>query len=153
MAETHEATVRRWVEKAVAIWRLPDRILATVEGWRESFLLRRELADLGQRGELERTLADSGIAPCEVPRLLRAHPGSPRQLSEMMRRVGIDRTRIPCAALETVREMEWRCGDCMAWRRCREWLAAAAPVESHCAFCPNAQALDQLRGSGAIAQA
>jgi hypothetical protein len=149
MAQTSEATARRWAEKALAACeRLPDRILAAVEGWRERFLLAQELAELSRRGELERTLVDSGIAPCEVARLLHAHPGSPRQLARMMQRLGIDRARLPCAALESVREMEWRCGDCTEWRHCREWLASAAPAESHHAFCPNAEALDRLRVAG-----
>jgi uncharacterized protein YjiS (DUF1127 family) len=130
---------------------LPERLArwfaGCIEGWRERARLRSEFARLAQQGELDRTLADSGIAPSDVPRLMHAHPGTPQQLRRMMARLGIDRTRFSRskALADAVREMEWRCGECADWRHCREWLDSGAPAETYRAFCPNATALDHLR--------
>ena len=118
-----------------------------IEGWRERARLRNEFARLEQQGELERTLADSGIAPSDVPRLMRAHPGTPQQLRRMMERLGIDRARLPHskAFADALREMEWRCGECADWRHCRAWLDTDASPESYRAFCPNTADVDRLR--------
>jgi Family of unknown function (DUF6455) len=120
-----------------------------IDGWRKRGRLRRELESLRRRGELDRTLIDNGIAPCEVSRLLRMHPGAPEQLPRMMGRLGIDRASLPrnAAVIETLRAMEWSCGECGSWRKCRSWLAASEPRESYRAFCPNAERLDELRCS------
>lgn len=140
-----------WARKAGAfITELPGRVVLAIDGWRERHRLRRELGDLAERGELDRTLADSGIAPSDVPRLLQAHPHTPEQFALMLRRLGIDRTALSgnTAALNALRAMEWRCGECDDWRRCRHWLASShAPdtPENYRAFCPNAEALDKLR--------
>jgi len=145
MPEMSQAKARGWGGKAVALMAsLADRVLTTVEGWWERYQLRRELAGLRGFGELERTLADSGIAACDIPRLLRAHPQTRQQLSRMMRRLGIDRAALPPFQLEAVRDMEWQCGACDDWRHCRAWLAAPASPEDHHAFCPNAETLDRL---------
>src|SRR6476661_168604 len=73
-------------------------------------------------GELDRTLAESGIAPGDVKRLMKAHPGTARQLAAMMRRQGIDPAALPRRS--ALRDMEWQCGACGDWRQCRAWLAA-----------------------------
>lgn len=127
--------------------RLARWLAGLIEGWRERARLRSEFARLAQQGELERTLADSGIAPSDVPRLMRAHPGTPQQLRRMMARLGIDRARSSRskALADAIRDMEWRCGECADWRHCRDWLDAGAHTDSYRTFCPNASALDQLR--------
>jgi hypothetical protein len=148
VAQLSRSSARGWARQAFAsITQLPDSILLTVDGWRERFLLQRELDNLRQQGELDRTLIDSGIAPSDVPRLMRAHPHTPQQLSEMMRRLGIDRAALPrsAAVAEAVRAMEWRCGECTDWRKCRAWLAGLGGPASYRAFCPNAEVLDTLR--------
>lgn len=139
-----------WTRRAGAsLAQLPDRIRLAVEGWWEHARLAREFDTLRQRGELDRTLADNGISPSDVPRLLRAHPRAAQQLAGMMRRLGINRAALPRDAkvVESLRAVEWRCGDCADWRQCRDWLASdEAPGGQH-AFCPNAAALDELRCS------
>jgi len=132
-----------------SIARLPSWVRLAVEGWRERSQLRRELDGLYQQGELERTLIDSGIASSDVGRLMRSHPQTREQLARMMQRLGIDRAGLPrsAAVLEGLREMEWRCGDCVDWRKCRIWLESHDAPESYRAFCPNAEALDELRCS------
>jgi uncharacterized protein YjiS (DUF1127 family) len=137
-----------WSRKSGAlIARAARNLKLTFDAWREHARLRREFAALQQRGEFDRTLADTGIAPSDVPRLMRTHPGTSWQLGEMMRRLGIDRAKLPRTTpmAESLREMEWRCGECTDWRKCREWLAAGHPPETYRAFCPNAAALDALR--------
>jgi hypothetical protein len=122
-----------------------------IDGWRKRGRLRRELEGLRQRGELDRMLVDNGIAPCEVSRLLRTHPAAPEQLTKMMSRLGIDRAALPrkVAVIEGLRAMEWTCGECSSWRKCRTWLGGSEPHQSHRAFCPNAERLDELRCSEA----
>ena len=127
--------------------RLTQWLSGMVEGWRERARLRSEFARLAQQGELERTLADSGISPSDVPRLMHAHPATPQQLRRMMARLGIDRARLrhSKAFADALREMEWRCGECADWRHCRTWLDTDVPPDTYRAFCPNAEALDHLR--------
>lgn len=145
----------RWLarEALAFLSRWQDRIRFAFEGWRERSQLQHEFDLLRQRGELDRTLSDSGINSCDLPRLMRAHPHTPQQLAAMMRRLGINRSDLPHRPdiAEAVRAMEWRCGECTDWRKCREWLATATPGKSYRAFCPNAQALDALRCSDAVA--
>src|SRR5690349_11256241 len=108
-------------------WR--ERLALALERWREHAELRREFDELRQRGELDRTLSDSGIDYCDIPRLMRAHPRTPQQLAEMMRRQGLNRRDLPHhpAIAAALREMEWRCGACANWRKCRAWLAEREP--------------------------
>jgi hypothetical protein len=150
MTELSQLSARGWAREASAsIAELAGGVLLTIEGWRERSRLRRELDVLRRRGELDRTLTDCGIAPSDVSRLMRAHPRTRQQLAEMMQRLGIDRAALPRsgAVLETLRAMEWRCGECADWRACRNWLASRAAPGSYRAVCPNAEALDQLRCS------
>lgn len=150
MADMSQSNARGWVGKALAsLAHLPEWILLAVQGWRERLRLRRELDTLRRHGELERVLTDSGITPSDVPRLMRAHPRTPQQLDKMMHRLGIDRTALARggAAAEVLRAMEWQCGECADWRQCRAWLASPDATESHRAFCPNAEAFDQLRSA------
>ncbi len=130
---------------ALASWW--DRVRAMVAGWSERRRLKREFASLRDRGELERTLSDAGIASSDVTRLLRAHPETPEQLDQMMARLGIDRAALPrsIAVSTTLREMEWRCGECADWHKCRDWLAGRDADAKYRSFCPNAAKLDELR--------
>lgn len=137
-----------WPRKAGAsMARLPDWIRLTLQGWREHGRLRRELEGLRQNDELERTLADTGLSQSDVPRLMHAHPRTPQQLADMMRRLGIRRGQLPHDAQTAgrLRAIEWRCGDCATWRQCRAWLASGEATEEYRAFCPNAAAFDELR--------
>lgn len=141
MAHPHAAS--HWFGQAFhALTRLPSHLMLTFEGWRERASFARELDALDAHGELDRTLLESGLSRSDMPRLLNAHPGAARQLPAMMRRIGIDPTRLPITP-ET-REVEWRCMDCRSWRECRDWLAAG-DGEGYRAFCPNAAALEQIR--------
>ena len=144
MTELPQSNAGAWTRKALApIAAVTDWILITIEGWRERFRLRRELDDLRLHGELERTLADSLISPLDIPRLMRVHPGTSRQLADMMRRQGIDRAALP--RMPRLRDIEWRCGACKDWRKCRSWLASRDAPDNYRAFCPNAEAFDELR--------
>lgn len=145
---------RGWVGRALAsVARLPRLIPLTLEGWREKSRLRREFGTLRDYGELERALSDCGIAASDVDRLMRAHPRTPQQLAAMMQRLGIDRAQLPrtAAMAEVLRAMEWQCGECADWRKCRGWLASPDATESHHAFCPNADVVDRLRRDEAAA--
>lgn len=149
MTETHG-----WPHKTgAALARLPDWIRVTVEGWREHARLRRELDDLHHRGELDRTLVDTGISPSDMPRLMHAHPHASQQLAQMMRLLDINRAELPHDAqtAASLRAIDWQCGDCAAWRRCRAWLALGEATQEYRGFCPNAAAFDALRRSQAAA--
>jgi hypothetical protein len=144
MAELPHPDVGGWTRKAPApIAALTNWILITIEDWRERFRLRRELEDLRLHGEFDRTLADSLISPSDIPRLMRVHPGTSRQLADMMLCQGIDRAALAC--MPRMRDIEWRCGECKDWRKCRSWLASRDAPDNYRAFCPNAEAFDELR--------
>lgn len=154
-ADLSQSTARWRVGKAVAsLAQLPGSILLAVQGWRERSRLRRELETLSRHGELDRTLSDSGIARSDVSRLMRAHPNTPQQLAQMMQRLGIDRAALPhsTAVAEMLRAIEWQCGECADWRQCRAWLASPDAAETHRAFCPNAEAFEQLRSAATPAK-
>ena len=127
--------------------RLSSGVWFAIEAYRERYRLRRELDALDRRGELERTLSDSGLTVSDVPRLMHAHPHTSRQLGDMMRRLGIDRAALPrsVSVAERLRAMEWRCAECASWRECRAWLGSGETQGSYRAFCPNAKALDEIR--------
>ncbi len=144
-----------WIESATALFRrLPASIALAIEGWRERHALACEMARLRMQGDLERTLADSGVAPSDVPRLIRAHPGAARQFGDMAERVGIDRARLPLAPAigAAFRDMGLRCGDCTVWRHCRAWLDSGLLTDGYRDFCPNAEALELLRDQQRPAQ-
>lgn len=144
MAELPQSNVSGWIRKGLApIAALTDWTLITIEGWCERFRLRCELDDLRSHGELDRTLADSLISPLDIPRLMKVHPGTSRQLADMMRRQGIDHAALP--RIPRLRDIEWRCGECKDWRKCRRWLASRDAPDDYRAFCPNAEAFDELR--------
>ncbi|MGO8918997.1 MAG: DUF6455 family protein [Stellaceae bacterium] len=148
MSDLSQSSARRRLRKALAsVAQVPGAIALMIEGWRERSRLRYELDNLGRHGELERVLTDNGIAVSDVARLMRAHPRTPQQLAAMMRRLGIDRAALPhsAAVAETLRAMEWRCGECVDWRACRGWLASRDASGSYRRFCPNADAFDALR--------
>jgi uncharacterized protein YjiS (DUF1127 family) len=154
MADVFQSNAREWVRNAHAfIAQLPDWILLTIQGWRERSRLRHDLDNLRQCGEFDRALTDSGIAFCDVPRLMRMHPLTPQLMDEMMQRQGIDRAALPPthAGTNALREIEWGCGACAEWRKCHAWLASHDALESYRAFCPNAAAFDQLRRSKIMA--
>jgi uncharacterized protein YjiS (DUF1127 family) len=127
--------------------RLWDWMQLTIASWRERAQLRRELNELSQRGELSRTLEDAGLTLTDVNRLMRAHPRTPQQLAQMMQHLGIDRSALLTQPkmVEALRAMEWQCGECTNWRKCRAWLASGHEGESYRTFCPNAAPLDAIR--------
>jgi hypothetical protein len=148
MTQSLRAAANRWIGKAtIALMQVPTRMAQGLEGWRERHVLSREFAALRQNGEFERTLTDSGISSSEVARLFRAHPGAARQFGAMIERVGLDRARLPHIPRigAELRDMEWRCGECGSWRQCRDWLATGLGSDGYRRFCPNADALEQLR--------
>jgi uncharacterized protein YjiS (DUF1127 family) len=149
------AEANGWTRKTESgLRRLPEWLRLTFEGWREHARLRREMAELEQRGELDRTLSDAGLSQSDVPRLMQAHPQTPQQLAQMMRRLGLERARLPqdAGTAAELRAMEWRCAGCGEWRHCRAWLAEGSEAENYHRFCPNAAALDELRRAVAAAR-
>ena len=129
---------------------ITEAVYLVAQGWSERARLRYEFDRLRQRGELGRTLMDTGISASDLPGLVRVHPSTPQQFSAMMWRLGIERDALPPSpAAETLRAIERRCGECADWRKCPDWLATSEPAETYRAFCPNAEALDRLRCSGA----
>jgi Family of unknown function (DUF6455) len=140
----------RFGRVGAAFAELASRVALTIDAWRERRLLLRELAALQQQGELGRVLTDSGLAIDDLPRLLRAHPRTPEQLADMMRRLGIPEPLAgDTAKLRALRDMEWRCAGCANWRQCRAWLDGRVAGTTYRALCPNAEALDGFRASAA----
>src|SRR5437899_10349401 len=145
MTELTQSSAGGRVRKTLA--RLPGWVGLTIEAWRERSQLRRDLDDLRYHGELERTLAESGITLCDVKRLMKTHPGTAQQLADMMRRQGIEPASLPHGS--ALRDLEWQCGECRGWRQCRAWLAELGAPGSRRAPCPNQAAFDALRRESA----
>jgi uncharacterized protein YjiS (DUF1127 family) len=138
---------RDWLDQTIsAIARLPSQIISTVEEWRERDMLQRELAELGKHGELDRVLADTGLARADIPTLIRNGPAAARQLDEMMERIGIDLAQ--CRGLSWMRTIEWQCVACSSRNECRRWLESGASDDGFHAFCPNAKLFEQARCGG-----
>jgi uncharacterized protein YjiS (DUF1127 family) len=133
-----------WLDQAIsAMAQLPSRIMSTVEEWRERDMIERELGELGAHGELDRVLADVGLARADIPALIKNGPAAARQLGEMMERIGIGAAHR--SSLTRMRDIEWLCTICSSRRACRRWLASGASDDGFHAFCPNADMFEQAR--------
>jgi hypothetical protein len=118
-------TIRAWAA------RLEQAALAI----RERNVLRTELAELAAKGELDRALADAGLTRSQVGTLIDNHPHACQLLGQMIERLGVDPVRLE--AVESMREVSWRCTTCTEKQRCADWLADGRG-EGWYAFCPNA---------------
>jgi len=144
MAHPRSQNHYQWFDSAVlALSNLPSRFMMAIEDWREDFVLECELAELAGHGALDRAIADVGLSQSEIPRLLKGHSGAVRQLTEVMRRAGIDPADL--TRDRTLKEIEWRCIECRSWHQCRAWLTANETGDGYRAFCPNVATFDEIR--------
>jgi uncharacterized protein YjiS (DUF1127 family) len=117
-----------WLDQTIsAMAGLPSRIMSSVEDWRERDMIERELGELGAHGELDRVLADVGLARADIPALIKNGPAAARQLGEMMERIGIG-----AAHRSSLIRM----------------LASGASDDGFHSFCPSADMLEQARHVG-----
>jgi hypothetical protein len=127
---------------ASCLGRAWSRVTSAMQGWRERERCRRELEAFAVRRELGKVLADSGLAEWQLPAILDSDPERGELLNRMMQHFGIDRAK-PVAGL---RDLEWTCVGCRQTARCRAWLASRPTTGDYHAFCPNAEALDAIKG-------
>jgi len=81
--------------------------------------------------------------------LFRPWPGNAdhrQRLARMMARFGVDPDEAAARHWRAMRLADWRCGNCTAVTRCRNWLEGVAPASAARAFCPNAPLLADLGG-------
>ena len=143
MAHPFSPNPQPWFDRAVSgLSQLPARLMLAVEDWREHFALDAELADLSAHGALDQALADVGLSRSEIPRVRKGHPSAVRQLTEVMRRLGLNPAEL--ARDRNLKEVEWRCIECRAWHQCRAWLASNESGDGYRAFCPNIAAFDEI---------
>ena len=108
-------------------------------GWLHTRLHRYRMAQDLRRLDslsLRRELAEWGIAPADVPRLIRSYPESAALLDRMMDHLRVDRGWLK-ANPRMAREIERSCALCACRRRCRKWMKTQQPADGHRAFCPN----------------
>src|SRR5579883_1881464 len=92
-----------------------------IEEWRERLKQQRAFEELVDRDELDRVLAEVGLAEGQLPIVLRAHPRARMLCARMMRRLGI--APRPAADPDAA-DIERRCIRCVSQRHCDAWLAA-----------------------------
>jgi uncharacterized protein YjiS (DUF1127 family) len=144
MPQSRDAHARNWFGTAGAsVSDLVCRLITALDDWRERERLRSELAGLANTGELDGVLQEVGLSRGEIPVLLAGRPGAAHRMDEMMRRLGLDRAAL--SASGELRDAEWRCMRCPAWRRCRSWLAAEPLANDVPFFCPNLPSFELAR--------
>jgi hypothetical protein len=114
-----------------------------IQEWRELVKQQRAFDDLVSRSELDRTLAEAGLAAGQSPLVLRAHPRARILLAAMTRRMGVD--PFHPAARDAMPDVERRCIRCDARRQCEAWLLTSSDDRDAPAFCPNARTFERLR--------
>ena len=111
-------------------------------GLRARWRLSAEFTALEQQGQLDMVLQDAGAGRGAVDAILRAHPGAPKRLAVMLRRLGISRDRLRESG--TLHDVELTCTICEATGACDHWLRSGKS-EGYRAFCPNAATFEALR--------
>ena len=128
------------------IARCRSRLARKIGEIRDRAALRAEFAHLRQAGQLDRVLSDIGVDPSAVSALIQNHPGAPRRLAAMLRRLRIEPTPQGLGSTE-MRVIERTCLLCAVSGKCDRWLESdRAEDPSH--FCPNAGAFRDLVVSG-----
>lgn len=141
-----DAPVETASRLAAVIDRCRSRLARKISEIRERVALRAEFAQLGQTGQLDRVLSDIGVDPAAISTLIKNHPGAPRRLAAMLRRLRIEPTPQGLASTE-MRAIQRTCLLCAASGKCDRWLGSDGSEDpSH--FCPNAEAFHDLIGSG-----
>lgn len=146
LAEAPAATSSRLV---ALMNRCESRLARKVGEIRDRAALRAEFARLKQTGELERVLSDIGVDPAAISTLIQNHPGAPRRLAAMLRRLRIEPTPQGLASTD-MRAIQRTCLLCAASGKCDRWLASDGS-EDPSRFCPNTEAFRDLLASGKAA--
>ena len=128
------------------IGRCRSRLARTIGEIRGRAALRAEFAQLRKTGQLDRVLSDIGVDPGEVSTLIANHPGAPRRLAAMLRRLRIEPTPRGRASVD-MRAIQRTCLLCAASGHCDHWLDSDGS-EDPGQFCPNAEAFRDLVVSG-----
>lgn len=143
LGDAPAATSRRL---AALIDRCRSRLACKIGEIRDRAALRAEFAHLKQTGELDRVLSDVGVDPSALSTLIRNHPGAPRRMAAMLRRLRIEPTPQGLASTD-MRAIQRSCLLCAASGKCDRWLGSDGSEDpSH--FCPNAEAFRDLVLSG-----
>lgn len=118
------------------------RLRSWWRGMRERRQLGAEFAALEEQGQLDLVLQEAGATRGAVDAILHSHPGAPKRLAAMLRRLGISRERLRDSG--AMHDVEMTCTICQATGRCEHWLRSGK-TEGYAAFCPNAEAFEALR--------
>ena len=146
LADAPAATLSRL---AALMDRCRSRLARKVGEIRDRAALRAEFASLKQTGQLDRVLSDIGVDPGAVSTLIQNHPGAPRRLTAMLRRLRVEPTSQGLASTD-MRAIQRTCLLCAASGKCDRWLDSDGSEDpSH--FCPNAEAFRDLLASGKAA--
>lgn len=128
------------------IGRCTSRLARVISDVRDRAALRAEFAHLRASGQLDRVLSDIGVDPTEVSTLIENHPGAPRRLAAMLRRLRIEPTQQGLNSGD-MRAIQRSCLLCAASGKCDRWLQSESTEDpSH--FCPNSEAFNDLIASG-----
>ncbi len=131
---------------AALVGRCKARLARAIGDARARAALRAEFAHLQTTGELDRVLSDLGIGQGQISTLIENHPGSPRRLAAMLRRLRIE---VAPAARNSadMRAIERTCLLCAASGHCDRWLRSDGSEDPR-HFCPNASAFVDLVAAG-----
>jgi hypothetical protein len=128
------------------ISRCRSRLARAIGEVRDRAALRVEFAHLRDTGHLDRVLGDIGVDPAEVSTLIENHPGAPRRLAAMLRRLRIEAAPEGLNSVD-MRAIQRTCLLCAASGKCDRWLNSESSGDpSH--FCPNSEAFRDLVTSG-----
>ena len=116
--------------------------LAAIDAIRERHRMRHELDVLAEDGDLDRVLAEAQLTRADIEPMIANLPASGHLLADMAARLRVEDELHHDRLAERV--MGRVCTVCNEQRRCRHWLASGA-TQGYTDFCPNAEALDEMR--------
>ncbi len=94
--------------------------------------------------DLDYLASDLGITRADLMGVLPPNADNTVLMEEMMVARGLDPAAMRAFAAAAVRDLELTCTRCDEVRRCRRELAASTAARNCHAFCPNANAFDDI---------
>jgi len=115
-----------------------------VREWRKRWADAWELESLGQE-QREALARDLGVPPDLLPALVARGPDAAAELPRLMQALALDADEVRKIHAALMRDMSLTCSGCTAAVRCRDDLHAGRATDHFGEYCPNAEALRELR--------
>jgi hypothetical protein len=115
--------------------------------WQERQEIARELDELSALGDhgLTALATDVGVNPQMLAAIVRHGASAADDMERLMRALNIDPDAVHYDEPGVYRGLQTSCALCEDKARCRKELAAGTAAENYAHFCPNHEAMSELR--------